>query len=212
MSVIGHGIGGILIPAKWRNLIKACCWSKQWQKLVTWSYNHSNRMMALRSKYVYTPRSMGNSYAEYPYLTDWSSIDTMQESVCTYGNLDRILIRSNHQSLAYVDSRTSAATQNWWIFHTSNRFLNHMGSCRIRHDGHMFCITHVGQNHLKLIIIFSFDTDKPRGALPGLWWYVQISTGNKFWGLLTQKKGGTTRGLRTYHRQQNKSSASHMNW
>jgi hypothetical protein len=33
--------------------------------------------------------------------------------------------------------------------------------------------------------------NKPRGASPGLWWYVQISIGNEFWGpLLNQKKGG----------------------
>ena len=39
--------------------------------------------------------------------------------------------RSKHQSRAYVDSGTSAATQNRWIFPTSNRYLNHMRSCRI---------------------------------------------------------------------------------
>ena len=65
-SVICHGVGGILIPAKWRDLLKASHWSKQRQKLVTQSYSHSNRLMATRSKYVYTPRSMGNSYTEYP--------------------------------------------------------------------------------------------------------------------------------------------------
>ena len=52
-SVIGHGIGGINIPSKWRNLLKACRRSKQWHKLVTQSHSHSNRLMALRSKYVY---------------------------------------------------------------------------------------------------------------------------------------------------------------
>jgi hypothetical protein len=57
-----------------------------------------------------------------------------------------------------------------------------------------------------------FSSNKPRGASPGLWWYVQISIGNKFWGPLNRKKGGTLRGLRIYHRQRNKSSASHMNW
>ena len=46
-SVIGHGTGGILIPAKWRNSLKACCWSKWWQKLVTRSYSHSNRLIRL---------------------------------------------------------------------------------------------------------------------------------------------------------------------
>jgi hypothetical protein len=65
-TVIGHSSGGIFIPAKWRDSLKACCWSKRRQKLVTRSYSHSNRLMATRSKYAYTPRSMGNSYAEYP--------------------------------------------------------------------------------------------------------------------------------------------------
>jgi hypothetical protein len=41
-------------------------------------------------------------------------------------------------------------------------------------------------------------------------WYVQISIGNEFWGPLHQKKGGTLRRLRIYHRQRNKSSASHI--
>ncbi len=65
-SAIGHNSGGIFISDKWRDLLKASCWSKRWQKLVTQSYSHSNRLMATRSKYVYTPRSMGNSHAEYP--------------------------------------------------------------------------------------------------------------------------------------------------
>ncbi len=34
--------------------------------------------------------------------------------------------------------------------------------------------------------------------------------GNKFWGPLNQKKGGTLRRLGIYHRQRNKSSASHI--
>ncbi len=57
---------GSLSQLKWSDSLKASCWSKQRQKLVTRSYSHSNRLMATRSKYVYTPRSMGNSYAEYP--------------------------------------------------------------------------------------------------------------------------------------------------
>jgi hypothetical protein len=56
--------------------------------------------------------------------------------------------------------------------------------------------------------------DKPRGASPGLgWyyhWYVKISIGNKFWGPLNQKKGGTLCRLRIYHRQRNKFFASHI--
>jgi hypothetical protein len=66
VPAVSHGSGGILILSKWRDLLKACCRSKQRQKLVTWSYSHSNRLMAQRYKYVYTPRMMGNSYAEYP--------------------------------------------------------------------------------------------------------------------------------------------------
>ena len=65
-SVISHNSGGILIPLKWRDSLKASRWSKRRQKLVTRSYSHSNRLMARRYKYVYTPRMMGNSYAEYP--------------------------------------------------------------------------------------------------------------------------------------------------
>ncbi len=34
-SVISHGIGGVHIPAKWRDSLKASCMSKQQQKLVT---------------------------------------------------------------------------------------------------------------------------------------------------------------------------------
>ncbi len=45
--VISHGIGGINIPAKWRNSLKASHWSKRWHELVTWSHSHSNRLMAL---------------------------------------------------------------------------------------------------------------------------------------------------------------------
>ncbi len=44
-SVIGHGIDGILIPAKWPDLLKASHRSKQQQKLGTQSYSHSNRLM-----------------------------------------------------------------------------------------------------------------------------------------------------------------------
>ena len=59
--VIGYSSGGIFIPAKWCDSLKANCWSNQWQKLVIQSYSHSNRLMATSSKYVYTQRSMGNS-------------------------------------------------------------------------------------------------------------------------------------------------------
>ncbi len=65
-SVIGHCIGMINIPAKWHNSLKASCRSKRRHKLVSWSPRHSKRLMALRSKYVHMPRSMGNSYVEYP--------------------------------------------------------------------------------------------------------------------------------------------------
>ena len=40
--------------------------------------------------------------------------------------------------------------------------------------------------HIKFFLLH----DKPRGASPGLRWYVQISIGNEFWGPLNQKKGG----------------------
>ncbi len=73
-SVVGESViscltmvlAGSFSQLKWRDSLKASCWSKQRQKLVTQSYSHSNRLMATRSKCVYTPRSMGNSYAEYP--------------------------------------------------------------------------------------------------------------------------------------------------
>jgi hypothetical protein len=51
--VIGHGIGGIDFPTKWSDSLKACCRIKQRHKLVTRSHSHSNRLMALRSNYVY---------------------------------------------------------------------------------------------------------------------------------------------------------------
>jgi hypothetical protein len=56
---------GSIPRLKWRDSLKACCRSKQQHKLVTRSYSHSNRLMAQRSKYVYRPRSMENSYTEY---------------------------------------------------------------------------------------------------------------------------------------------------
>ena len=63
-SVIGHGIGGIDIPAKWPDSLKASRRSKRRHKLVTQSHSHSKRLMALRSKHLYMPHSMGNSYTE----------------------------------------------------------------------------------------------------------------------------------------------------
>ncbi len=59
-------LAGSLSQLKRRNSLKASCWSKRRQKLVTRSHSHSNRLMATRSKYVHTLCSMGNSYAEYP--------------------------------------------------------------------------------------------------------------------------------------------------
>jgi hypothetical protein len=59
-------LAGLISQLKWHDSLKACRRSKQQHKLVTRSYSHSNRLMAQRSKYVYTPRSMGNSYTEYP--------------------------------------------------------------------------------------------------------------------------------------------------
>ena len=39
--VIGHGIGGKVSQLKWRDLLKACCWSKQCRSVVTQSHSHS---------------------------------------------------------------------------------------------------------------------------------------------------------------------------
>ncbi len=40
-SVIGHGIGGKVSQLKWRDLLKASCWSKQRRSIVTRSHSHS---------------------------------------------------------------------------------------------------------------------------------------------------------------------------
>jgi hypothetical protein len=40
-SVIGHGIGGKVYQLKWRNSLKARCWSKQRWSVVTQSHSHS---------------------------------------------------------------------------------------------------------------------------------------------------------------------------
>ncbi len=66
ISSLAMVLVGSLSQLKWCDLLKASRWSKRLQKLVTRSYSHSNGRMATRSKYVYTPRSMGNSYKEYP--------------------------------------------------------------------------------------------------------------------------------------------------
>ncbi len=39
-SVIGHGIGGKVSQLKWRDLLKASCWSKQRWSVVTQSHSH----------------------------------------------------------------------------------------------------------------------------------------------------------------------------
>jgi hypothetical protein len=39
--VIGHGIGEKVSQLKWRNLLKASCWSKQRRSVVTRSHSHS---------------------------------------------------------------------------------------------------------------------------------------------------------------------------
>ncbi len=44
---------GSISQLKWRGSLKACCRSRQWHKLITRSYSHSNKLMARRSKYVY---------------------------------------------------------------------------------------------------------------------------------------------------------------
>ena len=66
ISRLAMVLAGSLSLLKWRDSLKATCWSKLRQKLVTRSYSHSNRLMALRSKYLCLPRSMGNSYTKYP--------------------------------------------------------------------------------------------------------------------------------------------------
>jgi hypothetical protein len=40
-SVIGHGIGGKVSQLKWRDLLKASCWSKRRRSVVTRSHSHS---------------------------------------------------------------------------------------------------------------------------------------------------------------------------
>jgi hypothetical protein len=40
-SVIGHGISGKVSQLKWRDLLKASCWSKQQRSVVTQSHSHS---------------------------------------------------------------------------------------------------------------------------------------------------------------------------
>ena len=65
-SVIGHGIGGNDIPAKWFDLLKASCWGKQWQTVVTQSHSHSVSNGSKIQVHKYAPCSMGNSYAKYP--------------------------------------------------------------------------------------------------------------------------------------------------
>jgi hypothetical protein len=58
-----------------------------------------------------------------------------------------------------------------------------------------------------------FAVNKPRGASPGLRWYVKISIGNEFWGPLNQKRGERSAGYGfTIDRARNKSSASHIRY
>ncbi len=40
-SVIGHGIAGKVSQLKWRDLLKASCWSKQQRSIVTQSHSNS---------------------------------------------------------------------------------------------------------------------------------------------------------------------------
>jgi hypothetical protein len=40
-SVIGHGIGRKVSQLKWHDLLKASCWSKQRQSVITRSHSHS---------------------------------------------------------------------------------------------------------------------------------------------------------------------------
>ena len=41
LIVIGHGIGGKVSRLKWRDSLKASCWSKQRRSIVTRSHSHS---------------------------------------------------------------------------------------------------------------------------------------------------------------------------
>ncbi len=138
-SVIGHGIDRILIPVKWHDLLKASCWSKRQQKLVTGPYSHSNRLIAQRSKYMHTPCSMRNSYTEYPPPW-WLKYHRYfhQSQYIHMRNLDRTFKRSHRQRLRVCRLGTSTASQKWWVFPHHNRILNTIGSCRILHDAHMF--------------------------------------------------------------------------
>ncbi len=40
-SVIGHGIGEKVSQLKWRDSLKASCWSKQRRSIITRSHSHS---------------------------------------------------------------------------------------------------------------------------------------------------------------------------
>ncbi len=147
-SVISHGIGRINIPAKWCNYSKASCRSKQQQKVITRSHSHSNRLTAQRSKYVHMPRSMGNSYTEYP-PPQWLKYHRYfhQNHYAHRRNLYRTLKDPIVSGTAYLYFLTSVATQKWWVFPHHNRFRNTMGSCRILHNVHMFCFIHQAENH-----------------------------------------------------------------
>jgi hypothetical protein len=84
--VTGHGVGGKYIPAKWHDLLKASCWSKQWLSIITQSHNHST------SDGSDIPvRFEATCYREFllrisRQLSDWSILQVtmiLQESVRT---------------------------------------------------------------------------------------------------------------------------------
>ncbi len=75
-SVIGHGIGGKVSLLKWRDSLKANCWSKQRRPVVTQSHSHSTSdgsEIQVRQRHVL----YGIPYVGYPpphrlkYLTNY---------------------------------------------------------------------------------------------------------------------------------------------
>ncbi len=66
-SVTSHGIGGIDILAKMARLAKSLLHGVSDETSSSLDLTATqNRLMARRSKHVFTPRGMGNSYAKYP--------------------------------------------------------------------------------------------------------------------------------------------------
>ncbi len=128
---IGHGIGGIDIPAKWCDSLKACCRSKQRHKLVTRSHSHSNRLMALRSKYVYmllpicAPFHYANKDSPYAKFPAFLSVRIQGVLVCIQGSVSDgsaifpwVTIKNHHLQIRWLSkSAWSDFSKNvllWW--------------------------------------------------------------------------------------------------